>query len=99
MCLFLLVSMQWRILTYIPKNFYRTRGSKTYKPKNFYMKTTYMALLSEKFGKSPPPPPPSLYFPLFLWNHSSFLVNFLDPFEHIRNYLNVFFRDPFTNYN
>ncbi|MFS7995080.1 hypothetical protein Hanom_Chr12g01113851 [Helianthus anomalus] len=39
--------------TYIPKNFYRTRGSKTHIPKNFYMKTTYITLLSEKFGGSP----------------------------------------------
>ncbi|KAJ0519958.1 hypothetical protein HanIR_Chr10g0454101 [Helianthus annuus] len=49
---------QWRSLTlmtggsktYIPKNFYRTGGSKTYIPKNFYTKTTYITLLSEKFG-------------------------------------------------
>ncbi|MFS7941177.1 hypothetical protein Hanom_Chr05g00473131 [Helianthus anomalus] len=36
--------------TYIPKNFYRNRGSKTYIPKHFYTKTTYITLLSEKFG-------------------------------------------------
>ncbi|MFS7957495.1 hypothetical protein Hanom_Chr07g00667011 [Helianthus anomalus] len=27
-----------------------TEGSKTYIPKNFYTKTTYITLLSEKFG-------------------------------------------------
>ncbi|MFS7905091.1 hypothetical protein Hanom_Chr01g00043661 [Helianthus anomalus] len=51
--------------TYMPKNFYRTGGSKTYIPKNFYMKTTYITLLSEKFGGSGAPPcpsPPLLYF-------------------------------------
>ncbi|MFS8025890.1 hypothetical protein Hanom_Chr16g01480411 [Helianthus anomalus] len=42
--------------TYIPKNFYRTGGSKTYIPKNFYTKTTYITLLSEKFGGSGAPP-------------------------------------------
>ncbi|MFS7989777.1 hypothetical protein Hanom_Chr11g01050851 [Helianthus anomalus] len=36
--------------TYVPKIFYRTRGSKTYIQKNFYTKTTYITLLSEKFG-------------------------------------------------
>ncbi|MFS7989846.1 hypothetical protein Hanom_Chr11g01051651 [Helianthus anomalus] len=44
--------------TYIPKNFYRTGGSKTYIPKNFYTKTTYITLLSEKFGGSGAPPGP-----------------------------------------
>ncbi|MFS7952589.1 hypothetical protein Hanom_Chr07g00608681 [Helianthus anomalus] len=42
--------------TYIPKKFYRTGGSKTYIPKNFYTKTTYITLLSEKFGGSGAPP-------------------------------------------
>ncbi|MFS7921800.1 hypothetical protein Hanom_Chr03g00241211 [Helianthus anomalus] len=41
---------------YIPKNFNRTGGSKTYIPKNFYTKTTYITLLSEKFGGSGAPP-------------------------------------------
>ncbi|MFS7905606.1 hypothetical protein Hanom_Chr01g00049631 [Helianthus anomalus] len=61
---------QWRSLTmktgggegsktYIPKNFYRTGGLKTYIPKNFYMKTTYITLLSEKFGGSGTPLPPA----------------------------------------
>ncbi|KAJ0532044.1 hypothetical protein HanIR_Chr09g0392371 [Helianthus annuus] len=37
------------------------RGSKTYIPKNFYTKTTYVTLLSEKFGGvGRPPPPPKL---------------------------------------
>ncbi|MFS8018394.1 hypothetical protein Hanom_Chr15g01391551 [Helianthus anomalus] len=69
------MSEQWRSLTrviggsktYIPKNLYRTGGSKTYIPKNFYTKTTYITLLSEKFGGSdalprpfyPPPMCPS----------------------------------------
>ncbi|MFS7949311.1 hypothetical protein Hanom_Chr06g00570041 [Helianthus anomalus] len=44
--------------TYIPKNFYRTGGSKTYTPKNFYTKTTYITLLSEKFGGRAPLPAP-----------------------------------------
>ncbi|MFS7964957.1 hypothetical protein Hanom_Chr08g00756601 [Helianthus anomalus] len=44
--------------TYIPKNFYRTGGSKTYIPKHFYTKTTYITLLSEKFGGSGAPPGP-----------------------------------------
>ncbi|MFS7984937.1 hypothetical protein Hanom_Chr11g00992531 [Helianthus anomalus] len=42
--------------TYIPKNFYRTGGSKPYIPKHFYTKTTYITLLSEKFGGSGAPP-------------------------------------------
>ncbi|MFS7903699.1 hypothetical protein Hanom_Chr01g00027081 [Helianthus anomalus] len=42
--------------TYISKHFYRTEGSKTYIPKNFYTKTTYITLLSEKFGGSGAPP-------------------------------------------
>ncbi|KAJ0935962.1 hypothetical protein HanRHA438_Chr03g0125431 [Helianthus annuus] len=41
--------------SYIPKNFYRTRESKMYIPKNFYTKTTYITLLSEKFGSPPAP--------------------------------------------
>ncbi|MFS8012139.1 hypothetical protein Hanom_Chr14g01317321 [Helianthus anomalus] len=57
---------QWRSLTqmtggsktYIPKDFYRTWGLKTYIPKNFYTKTTYITLLSEKFGGSGAPPRP-----------------------------------------
>ncbi|MFS7933797.1 hypothetical protein Hanom_Chr04g00384041 [Helianthus anomalus] len=44
--------------TYIPKNFYRTGGLKTYIPKHFYTKTTYITLLSEKFGGSGAPPGP-----------------------------------------
>ncbi|MFS7987854.1 hypothetical protein Hanom_Chr11g01027731 [Helianthus anomalus] len=42
--------------TYIPKNFYRTGGLKTYIPKHLYTKTTYIILLSEKFGGSGAPP-------------------------------------------
>ncbi|MFS7982991.1 hypothetical protein Hanom_Chr11g00969281 [Helianthus anomalus] len=49
--------------TYIPKNFYRTGGSKTYIPKNFYTKTTYITLLSEKFGGRATPPAPSILRP------------------------------------
>ncbi|MFS8022075.1 hypothetical protein Hanom_Chr16g01435241 [Helianthus anomalus] len=59
-----LTSHQWRSLTrmtgsktYIPKNFYRTGGSKTYIPTKFYTKTTYITLLSEKFGGSGAPLP------------------------------------------
>ncbi|MFS7904065.1 hypothetical protein Hanom_Chr01g00031551 [Helianthus anomalus] len=48
--------------TYISKNFYRTGGSKTYIPKNFFTKTTYITLLSEKFGGREPPSRPLLYF-------------------------------------
>ncbi|KAF5801063.1 hypothetical protein HanRHA438_Chr06g0252861 [Helianthus annuus] len=51
--------------TYIPKNFYRTEGSKTYIPKNFYTKTTYITLLSEKFGGSGAPPCPFYTSPLY----------------------------------
>ncbi|KAJ0482572.1 hypothetical protein HanIR_Chr13g0655411 [Helianthus annuus] len=43
---------------YIPKNFYRTGGSKTYISKNFYTKTTYITLLSEKLGGSGVPSAP-----------------------------------------
>ncbi|MFS7941883.1 hypothetical protein Hanom_Chr06g00481591 [Helianthus anomalus] len=50
--------------TYIPKNFYRIGGSKTYIPKNFYTKTTYITLLSEKFGGSGAPPRPLYPSPL-----------------------------------
>ncbi|MFS7908827.1 hypothetical protein Hanom_Chr01g00087641 [Helianthus anomalus] len=50
--------------TYIPKNFYRIGGSKTYIPKNFYRKTTYITLLSEKFGGSGAPPRPLYPSPL-----------------------------------
>ncbi|KAJ0945691.1 hypothetical protein HanPSC8_Chr03g0130991 [Helianthus annuus] len=49
--------------TYIPKKFYRTGGSK-YIPKNFYTKTTYITLLSEKFGGSGAPPRPFYPSPL-----------------------------------
>ncbi|MFS8009616.1 hypothetical protein Hanom_Chr14g01287021 [Helianthus anomalus] len=49
---------------YIPKNFYRTGGSKTYIPKNFYTKTTYITLLVEKFGGSGAPPSPFKASPL-----------------------------------
>ncbi|MFS7908193.1 hypothetical protein Hanom_Chr01g00080331 [Helianthus anomalus] len=42
---------------YIPKKIYRTGGSKTYIPKSFYTKTTYIILLSEKFGGSDAPSP------------------------------------------
>ncbi|MFS8016217.1 hypothetical protein Hanom_Chr15g01365891 [Helianthus anomalus] len=48
----------------IPKNFLRTRGSKTYIPKNFYTKTTYITLLAEKFGGSGAPPGPFKASPL-----------------------------------
>ncbi|MFS7944407.1 hypothetical protein Hanom_Chr06g00511801 [Helianthus anomalus] len=66
LCIYRCLSEQWRSLTcstggskpYIPKNFYRTGGSKTYKPKHFYTKTTYITLLSEKFGGSGAPPGP-----------------------------------------
>ncbi|MFS7923074.1 hypothetical protein Hanom_Chr03g00256531 [Helianthus anomalus] len=44
--------------TYIQKKLYRTGGSKTYIPKNFYTKTTYITLISEKFGGSGAPPHP-----------------------------------------
>ncbi|MFS8008919.1 hypothetical protein Hanom_Chr14g01278531 [Helianthus anomalus] len=43
---------------FIPKNFYRAGWSKTYIPKNFYTKTTYITLLTEKFGGSSAPPAP-----------------------------------------
>ncbi|MFS7958105.1 hypothetical protein Hanom_Chr07g00674241 [Helianthus anomalus] len=43
------------------KKFYRTGGSKRYIPKKFYTKTTYITLLSEKFGGSGTPRP-LLYF-------------------------------------
>ncbi|KAJ0733105.1 putative ABC transporter, AAA+ ATPase domain, ABC-2 type transporter [Helianthus annuus] len=52
--------------TYIPKNFNRTGGSKTYIPKNFYTKTTYITLLSEKFGGSGAPPRPFCTSPLVI---------------------------------
>ncbi|MFS7901050.1 hypothetical protein Hanom_Chr00s164814g01826421 [Helianthus anomalus] len=52
--------------TYIPKDFYRTGGSKTYIPKNFYTKTTYMTLLSEKFGGSGAPPRPFYPSPMYM---------------------------------
>ncbi|MFS7974790.1 hypothetical protein Hanom_Chr10g00872831 [Helianthus anomalus] len=39
-------------------------GSKTYIPKNFYTKTTYITLLSEKFGGSDAPPRPLYTSPL-----------------------------------
>ncbi|KAJ0536659.1 hypothetical protein HanIR_Chr09g0444071 [Helianthus annuus] len=45
--------------SYISKKFYRTGGSKTYIPKNLYTKTTYITLLSQKFGGSGAPPGPS----------------------------------------
>ncbi|KAM0026395.1 hypothetical protein Hdeb2414_s0020g00557761 [Helianthus debilis subsp. tardiflorus] len=41
-----------------------TGGSKTYIPKNFYTKTTYLTLLSEKFGGSGAPPRPFCTSPL-----------------------------------
>ncbi|MFS7944058.1 hypothetical protein Hanom_Chr06g00507531 [Helianthus anomalus] len=50
--------------TYISKNFSRTGGSKTYIPKNFYTRTTYVTLLSEKFGRSGAPPRPLCPSPL-----------------------------------
>ncbi|MFS7909839.1 hypothetical protein Hanom_Chr02g00099271 [Helianthus anomalus] len=62
--------------TYIPKNFYRIGGSKTYIPKNFYTKTTYITLLSEKFGGSGAPPRPFYPSPMML--HISPLTYF-DP--------------------
>ncbi|MFS7945543.1 hypothetical protein Hanom_Chr06g00525531 [Helianthus anomalus] len=49
--------------TYIPKNFYRTGGSKMYIPKNFYTRTTYITLLSEKFGGRAPLPAPYILRP------------------------------------
>ncbi|MFS8015620.1 hypothetical protein Hanom_Chr15g01358821 [Helianthus anomalus] len=60
--------LQWRSLTqmtdgsktYITKNFYRIGGSKTYILKIIYTKTTYIILLSEKFGGSNTPPSPSI---------------------------------------
>ncbi|MFS7901184.1 hypothetical protein Hanom_Chr12g01090611 [Helianthus anomalus] len=51
--------------TYIPKNFYRTGGSKAYIPKIFYTKTTYITLLSEKFGGLGAPTRPFYTSPLF----------------------------------
>ncbi|MFS7951603.1 hypothetical protein Hanom_Chr07g00597081 [Helianthus anomalus] len=51
---------------YISNNFYKTGGSKTYIPKNFYMKTTYSALLSEKFGGLAAPSRPLEEAPLEL---------------------------------
>ncbi|MFS7974370.1 hypothetical protein Hanom_Chr09g00867901 [Helianthus anomalus] len=54
--------------TYIPKDFYRTGGSKTYIPKNFYTKTTYITLLSEKFGGSGAPPRPFYPSPMAVTN-------------------------------
>ncbi|MFS8031513.1 hypothetical protein Hanom_Chr17g01546741 [Helianthus anomalus] len=53
--------------TYIPKNFYRIGGSKTYILKNFYTKTTYITLLSEKFGGSGAPPRPFYPSPMVLY--------------------------------
>ncbi|MFS7918351.1 hypothetical protein Hanom_Chr03g00199991 [Helianthus anomalus] len=55
--------------TYIPKKFYRTGGSKTYIPKNFYTKTTYITLLSEKFGGSGALPRPFYTSPMRLPLH------------------------------
>ncbi|MFS8030704.1 hypothetical protein Hanom_Chr17g01537251 [Helianthus anomalus] len=55
--------------TYIPKNFYRTRGSKTYIPKKFYTKTTYITLLSEKFGERATLPRPFYTSPLYFAIH------------------------------
>ncbi|MFS7912076.1 hypothetical protein Hanom_Chr02g00125581 [Helianthus anomalus] len=46
--------------TYIPKISIEP-GSKTYIPKNFYTKTTYITLLSEKFGGSGAPAPSILH--------------------------------------
>ncbi|MFS7933028.1 hypothetical protein Hanom_Chr04g00374911 [Helianthus anomalus] len=68
-------SNQWRSLTcstrgsktYIPKNFYRTGGLKTYTPKHFYTKTTYITLLSEKFGGSGAPPGPFKASPMLVF--------------------------------
>ncbi|MFS7926324.1 hypothetical protein Hanom_Chr04g00295721 [Helianthus anomalus] len=51
---------------YIPKNFYRSGGSKTSIPKNFYTKTTCTTLLSEKFGGSGAPAGPLNATPLVL---------------------------------
>ncbi|MFS7959604.1 hypothetical protein Hanom_Chr08g00693021 [Helianthus anomalus] len=50
--------------TYIPKNCYKHGGSKTYIPKKFYTKTTYITLLSEKFGGSGAPSRPFYTSPL-----------------------------------
>ncbi|MFS7916358.1 hypothetical protein Hanom_Chr02g00176191 [Helianthus anomalus] len=54
------------ILTIVAKldPFPNDGGSKTYIPKNFYTKTTYITLLSEKFGGSGSPPRPFYTSPL-----------------------------------
>ncbi|MFS8017456.1 hypothetical protein Hanom_Chr15g01380631 [Helianthus anomalus] len=52
--------------TSIHKNFYRAGGSKTYIPKNFYTETTYVILLSEKFGGSDAPSRPFYTSPLII---------------------------------
>ncbi|MFS7921489.1 hypothetical protein Hanom_Chr03g00237351 [Helianthus anomalus] len=65
---------QWRSLTFstggsenvYTQNFYRTGGSKTYTPKNFQAKTTYITLLSEKFGGSGAPPGPFKASPMVM---------------------------------
>ncbi|MFS7945205.1 hypothetical protein Hanom_Chr15g01395271 [Helianthus anomalus] len=41
---------------YIPKNFYRTGGSKTYIPKNFFTKTTYLILTTVRKSSRVEPP-------------------------------------------
>ncbi|MFS7973754.1 hypothetical protein Hanom_Chr09g00860401 [Helianthus anomalus] len=56
------------------KKIYRTGGSKTYIPKKFYTKTTYITLLSEKFGGSSAPLRPFYTSPL----HSGWLVGVLN---------------------
>ncbi|MFS7956620.1 hypothetical protein Hanom_Chr07g00656721 [Helianthus anomalus] len=67
---------QWRSLRfltrrskmYIPKNFYKTRGSKSCIPKKNYTKTTYSPLMSEKFGGAAAPSRPIEAAPLLTDN-------------------------------
>ncbi|MFS8031036.1 hypothetical protein Hanom_Chr17g01541041 [Helianthus anomalus] len=66
--------------TYIPKNFYRIGGSKTYIPKNFYTKTTYITLLSEKFGGSGAPPRPLYPSPLGGWFNDTLVGSMIGVF-------------------
>ncbi|MFS7957948.1 hypothetical protein Hanom_Chr07g00672501 [Helianthus anomalus] len=47
-----------------PKNSVELGGSKTYIPKKNYTKTTYITLLSEKFGGSDAPSRPFYTSPL-----------------------------------
>ncbi|MFS8004285.1 hypothetical protein Hanom_Chr13g01223971 [Helianthus anomalus] len=80
LCSFVSICVQWRSLTcstggsktYIPKNFCRTGGLKTYIPKHLYTKTTYITLLSEKFGGSGAPPGPFKASPMFVFMNVRF---------------------------